>query len=272
MEVLKSIPIGLSSDQVLRRLHLRQQRKYVEVIVQQLLEIARPLVKPKAIYKVCYVEDKNEDWLNIGGIRFTSRVLRVNLDKVESVFPYVATCGRELDEIVVPANDLMRSYCLDIVKEVVLRSALDYFEDYLKRTYALPQLSTMNPGSLKSWPITQQKQLFSIFGDVEGLIGVKLTDSYAMVPPKSVSGIYFPTKIQFESCQLCPREVCSERRAPYAPDLAENTDKRQTQILGIGHDKGQHKTKFSKRHSLNETCRLLRYTCSSLALCFTAFV
>lgn len=221
MEVFKSIPIALGFDQVLERLRLSRRSKYIEATVQQLIEIARPLVKPKAIYEVCYVEDRNEDSLNIGGVRFTSRVLRVNLDKVERVFPYVATCGRELDEIVLPANDLMTSYCLETIKEVVLHSALDYLEGYLKRTYALPQLSTMNPGSLRSWPIVQQKQLFSIFGDVEGLIGVKLTGSYAMVPTKSVSGIYFSTEIQFESCQLCPREVCSERRAPYAPDLAE---------------------------------------------------
>jgi len=220
MEVFKNIPIGLSVDQVLEWLRVSRQSKYVEATVQQLIEIARPAVKPKAIYEVCYVCDKNEDSLNIGGVRFTSSVLRVNLDKVERVFPYVATCGRELDEIVLPANDLMTSYCLDTIKEVVLHSALDYLEDYLKRTYALPQLSSMNPGSLESWPIVQQKQLFLIFGNAEELIGVKLTDSYAMVPTKSVSGIYFPTEIQFESCQLCPREVCSQRRAPYAPDLA----------------------------------------------------
>ena len=220
MEVFKSIPIALGFDQVLEWLRLSRQSKYVEATVQQLIEITRPAVKPKAIYEVCYVCDKNEDSLNIGGVRFTSRVLRVNLDKVERVFPYVATCGRELDEIVLPANDLMTSYCLNTIKEVVLHSALDYLEDYLKRTYALPQLSRMNLGSLESWPIVQQKQLFSIFGNVEELIGVKLTDSYAMVPTKSVSGIYFATEIQFDSCQLCPREVCSQRRAPYAPDLA----------------------------------------------------
>ena len=229
MEVFKSIPIALGFDQVSERLRLSRRSKYVEATVQQLIEIARPAVKPKAIYEICYVCDKNEDSLNIGGVRFTSRVLRVNLDKVERVFPYVATCGRELDEIVPPANDLMTSYCLDTIKEVVLHSALDYLEDYLKRTYALPQLSTMNPGSLRSWPIVQQKRLFSIFGDVEGLIGVKLTGSYAMIPTKSVSGIYFPTEIQFESCQLCPREACSERRAPYAPHLAGKYQQKTTQ-------------------------------------------
>jgi len=42
-----------------------------------------------------------------------------------------------------------------------------------------------------------------------------------MVPLKSVSGIYFPTEIKFESCQLCPREVCRGRVAPYDPDLVK---------------------------------------------------
>jgi hypothetical protein len=79
----------------------------------------------------------------------------------------------------------------------------------------------MSPGSLADWPITQQEELFSIFGNVEDLIGVKLTESFLMVPLKSVSGIYFPTEIEFVSCQLCPREVCSGRRAPYDPDLAK---------------------------------------------------
>jgi len=79
----------------------------------------------------------------------------------------------------------------------------------------------MNPGSLESWPITQQKELFSLFGNVEELIGVKLTDSCVMFPLKSVSGIYFPTEINFESCQLCPREKCIGRRTPYDPELAK---------------------------------------------------
>jgi cobalamin-dependent methionine synthase I len=37
----------------------------------------------------------------------------------------------------------------------------------------------------------EQKKLFALFGDVEGDIGVKLSDSNIMYPGKSVSGIYF---------------------------------------------------------------------------------
>ena len=74
----------------------------------------------------------------------------------------------------------------------------------------------MSPGSLEDWPITEQTKLFSIFGDTERLIGVRLTDSMLMVPRKSISGILFPSEEGFTSCQLCDRERCPGRKAPYS--------------------------------------------------------
>ena len=221
MEVLDNIPVELDLAKVLNKMHQRRRNKELEKSVQELIEVARPIARPKAVYEVGYVDNKTEDSVDIGGVRFTSRVLRVNLDKVERVFIYVITCGRELDEIDVPSHELMESYLLDQVKETVLTLARKYLDDYLKRKYALGRMSRMAPGSLEDWPVTQQKELFSIFDNVEDLIGVKLTDKCLMVPIKSISGIYFPTEIRFESCQLCPREVCIDRRAPFDPDLVK---------------------------------------------------
>ena len=223
MEVLDSIPFKLDLEVVLKKLSLRKENKYVERSVQELIEVVRPIAKPKAIYEVCYVENKEEDSLEIGGITFASRVLRVNLDKVERVFPYIATCGTELDEVAVPSDDFIKYYCLDAIKEIALRSALSYLGEYLTRNYALGQMSRISPGagSVEDWPLTQQRELFSIFGKLESLIGVRLTKNFLMIPLKSVSGIYFPTEIKFESCQLCPREACSGRRAPYDPNLVK---------------------------------------------------
>jgi hypothetical protein len=221
MEILDDVPVELEPEQVLNRLGLRRENEYVARSVLELIDVATPIAKPKALYEVSFVDEKNEDSLFIGGIKFTSHVLRVNLDKVERVFPYVATCGTELDEMEIQSSGFMKTYYLDAIKRIVLDSAVNYLTDHLKRNYALKQISKMNPGSLEDWPLTQQKELFSIFGDVEGLIGVKLKESFLMVPQKSVSGIYFPTEIKFESCQLCPREVCSGRRAPYDPELVK---------------------------------------------------
>ena len=226
MEVLNSIPINLELEAVLKRMHVRNKSEGLVKNVKEMLEMARPIAKPKAIYDVTYVDNKNGDSLEIGGVKFSSRVLRINLDKVERVFPYVVTCGRELDEIDIPASDFIKSYYLDQIKETTLVLARQYLEDHLKRSFALGQMSRMAPGAGAGddWPLTQQEGLFSLFGGrakVEELIGVKLTDKCLMIPIKSVSGIFFPTEIRFESCQICPREGCIGRRAPYDPELVK---------------------------------------------------
>ncbi len=226
MEVLNSIPIELDLEAVLKRMRLRNRSDNIVGNIREMLDIARPIARPKAVYEVAYVENKNGDSLEIGGVKFTSRVLRVNLDKVERVFPYVVTCGRELEEIEIPSTDFIKGYYLDQIKETTVVLARQYVEDYLKKRYALGQLSRMAPGAGAEidWPIMQQKELFSLFGGrekVEELIGVRLTDSFLMVPIKSVSGIFFPTEVSFESCQLCPRERCIGRRAAYDPELVK---------------------------------------------------
>ena len=64
--------------------------------------------------------------------------------------------------------------------------------------------------------------LFSLIGDAEAAIGVRLTDSFLMLPTKSVSGIRFTAGSDWENCMLCPRPVCPNRRAKYDPVLLES--------------------------------------------------
>ena len=112
----------------------------------------------------------------------------------------------------------MLTYCLDTIKGMALKTALDCLRKHISDNYMPGRLSTMNPGSLEDWPIKQQKELFSVFDDTMNTVGVTLSDSYLMTPVKSVSGILFPAKINFESCRLCSREECSERRTPFDPE------------------------------------------------------
>ena len=217
MEILDNIPLDLDAEDVVMALG---NHRGLKSEIEQLVPAVKAVARPKAIYEVSYIDGRGEYSVCIGGVTFTSRVLRVNLDKVERVFPHIVTCGRELDDIAVPPDDLMKTYCLDTIKEMVLRSASKYVRDYISRRYALGQVSMMSPGALEDWPITQQRLLFSIFGNVEEMIGVRLTEDCLMVPIKSVSGISFETEVRFESCQLCPREVCHRRRARYDPELA----------------------------------------------------
>jgi len=218
MEILDQIPIEIKVEQVMNILHLDKDNKYTE-IVQELIDKVKPVLRPKAIFDVQYVEHIDRETIELGGVRFTSRVLRVNLDNIGRVFPYIATSGTEADLVDIPDDDLMGKFIVDTIKEIGLGAATHYLGEHLRNKYKVDKMSAMNPGSLEDWPISQQKPLFSIFGDVEKLIGVKLTDSFLMIPIKSVSGIHFPTEASFASCQLCPREKCPNRRAKYDPEL-----------------------------------------------------
>jgi len=220
MKIFKEIPFDLTPEKVSKSMKSRNSDQTLRGIVEELIEVANEIGNPRAVYKVAFIDEKREDAVTIEGVTFTSSVLRGNLDEVERVFPYVATCGVEMEDYVLPSQEYIKSFCWDAIKTLVLRQAINYLTSHVKETYALGDMSHMNPGSLESWPITEQPKLFSLFGDVEELIGVKLTDSHLMRPLKSVSGIFFPTEIRFESCQLCPREKCIGRRAAFDAVLA----------------------------------------------------
>jgi len=220
VEVLDRIPFGPDAEALIRKAHLSDAGGSIAAQVHELVAEACQVARPKAVLEVCYVENKRDAAVDIAGVTFTSRVLRANLDDVERVFAHVASCGKELAEIPVPSADVLLSYCLEMIKEEALGAALRHLREHLADKYALGKTAGMNPGSLEDWPITEQPKLFSIFGDVEALIGVTLTDSCLMIPNKSLSGITYPTEVSFVSCQLCPREVCSGRRAPFDAELA----------------------------------------------------
>jgi len=225
IEVLDNIPVTLEPEKVMKRLRVRGRENIIDEMVRELIDIALPVARPKAIYAISKIDSRTDNTVDIDGVTFTSHILRKNLDKVNRVFPYVATCGRELHELTVPSGDLLKAFCLDTIKTFVVGSAMTYLTDYLDKRYQPGQMSHMNPGSLKGWPISQQRELFSVFGDVESAIGVTLSEGMAMIPTKSVSGIYFQTEVRWENCQLCPMENCIGRRAPYSPELKKQYEK-----------------------------------------------
>jgi len=226
MEIFNKIKAELELTSLLEKLHLEAQSDDAKEF-GGLLETARAIAAPKVVYKTAYIDERQGDSVTIEGIRFNSHILRKNLEKVERVFAYVATCGTELDGIDIPKDDMLKQYWLDNIKSVALFSARQYLVEYLKNKYALGKTAAMAPGSgnIDVWPIEQQKELFSVFGNVEEIIGVKLTESFLMIPNKSVSGIIFPTEINYVSCKLCTREQCPNRRAPFDRKLSESYNK-----------------------------------------------
>lgn len=225
--VLDAIPFELDLDALFKRVRIKGESSYAEDL-RRLADEAERIARPRAFYRVVFVDPVDHDRIAVDGVTLTSRVLRVNLDQIQRVFPYVATCGVELERWASELDGMMERYWSEEIRMLALRAANRALTQHLSQCYRLDTLSSMSPGSLGDWPLREQRALFRILGDTAAAVGVRLRDSLLMVPSKSVSGIYFPTEATFESCQLCPRERCPQRRAPYDENLYEEQYKSTT--------------------------------------------
>jgi hypothetical protein len=218
--LLTEIPFDFDTNQLSRYMKTNSgtdRGKGFEHIANEVLNVG----KPKALYRALFIDEKGEDTITVNGVTFTSPALRKNLDSIERVFPYVATCGTEIDEIEIEQGDFAKKIWISILKGDVLRASMEFLKDNIAKRYGFSGLSSMNPGAgdASVWPLEQQRELYSICGDVEDLIGVRLTNSMVLAPDMSLAGIFFPTEVDFQSCQLCHRDNCRSRRAPFDKDL-----------------------------------------------------
>ena len=216
--VLNEIDFRPNIASLKKRLHIKDG-SFLEADLVHLLDEAVVIARPKAMHKVVFIDEKQTDAVVIDGITLRSRVLRVNLDGVHRAFAYVATCGQELQAWGEQQDDMVFKYWADVIKQAALGPAMQSLSKHMLTRYGLGETATMAPGAIADWPLREQRPLFDILGDPEAAIGVHLTDSYLMVPNKSLSGIRFTTAEDFDSCRLCPQEECPGRSAAYQPAL-----------------------------------------------------
>lgn len=187
----------------------------------ELVRMAEQAAKPKVLLRVAYVEERGKETVTINGVTFQSAAMRHNLDGIGRVFAYITTCGREVEELPINHTDFVLTSWLHYIKLDLLKNCQPVLRNLIKERYGVEKLASMNPGSgdASVWSIDQQVGLFSLFGDVESIVGVHLTESFLMSPDVSTSGILFPTDKVYQNCQLCHRENCPSRSAPFNAQL-----------------------------------------------------
>lgn len=187
----------------------------------EMIKTVENIASPKIVFSEAYITDRFENGVSINDNKFESLLIKNNLTEVNRVFPFTATCGRELYDWAKTIDDIFIQYWADHIMEVVLRHTIAVLYDTIKTQYGVSKLSSMNPGSLEGWPIEQQETLFNLLQNKQKEIGVELTESYLMVPQKSVSGILFKSKSGYTNCKLCEMVNCPSRSAKFEPGLRE---------------------------------------------------
>ncbi|HYR03480.1 MAG TPA: vitamin B12 dependent methionine synthase [Syntrophobacteria bacterium] len=217
-KVIDQIPLRFDVGSIIERARLDGTPDHLTV-AERLARDAGAFGRPRALYRASSSHKDGERTVVVDGVTLTSRVLRVNLDQADRVFPFVATCGGELDRWVMEKDDPLERRVADVISEMALYLALGALRERLREEYHLATISRMSPGSLEDWPLQEQRLLFRLFDDSERAVGVRLTRDLMMLPRKSLSGILFASEELFESCLLCPREECPARLLPYDRDL-----------------------------------------------------
>ena len=216
--IVKDVKFSIDPAAVAEKFGMETHGEEFERLCQLAKEVSA-IAKPTAVFCEAPIEKKGKDYVEIAGERVKSKLMADNFAKLGEVYPYVATCGVEVEQYAKENQDPLEFFLIDEMMKMLLMSAIVALREQTGQLSGTKILSAMNPGSAAEWQITGQRQLFAMLGTVEQDIGVNLTESCLMVPTKSVSGIMFKNEHSFENCQLCTKK-CPNRRAPYDAELA----------------------------------------------------
>lgn len=218
--IIRDISFDLKAEELLPMLNIKPGSDFdgrLRFLLGEALRVARP----KAVYKLSSVEHRDDGIVMIDDVQIQSRVMQINLKECHRAFPFIATCGTELEDWSKTLDNTLESFWGNTISLLALHAAMDAFQKHLRKTYETGMTSSMNPGSLDDWPLLEQHKIFSLLSGASAEIGVRLTRSAMMIPLKSVSGLEFESGEKFHNCQLCSRENCPVRRAPYDEHLYE---------------------------------------------------
>ncbi|MBN1574579.1 MAG: hypothetical protein JW984_15385 [Deltaproteobacteria bacterium] len=186
----------------------------------KMLERCLDLVRPRSVYSVHEIGEVNGEFVRIGDAEFKGQILKRILSGSVMAAVAVGTVGIGIDEEIERLNskgDTVSALILDTMGIVALMRARVLFLGELYDREAKPRgfsaTPPYGPGQCH-WDIREQRELFSLV-DADS-VGVKLTESYLMIPKKSVSGIIGlgPEGRTFDMtpCDICDRVDCQGRR------------------------------------------------------------
>ena len=221
MPILDHWEIKLSLDDVLRSQGadpdvIRSRRPKLVAATEASIERGLPLLKPRVLYEKYAIKSLTHERLELsnhrseGGKYYLSGPLIVqHLKRAEAVILVLCTIGRDLDDTLssVFHTDPLTALALDGVGSAAVENlglqACNYFEMQVKND-GLNTSLPLSPGMM-DWPVeVGQPQIFSLLDCEE--IQVSLTDSWMMVPNKSISmvlGVGIDLSASGATCDFC---------------------------------------------------------------------
>jgi len=228
MKISRNIQLKIDEEEVLRYQgchndKLKKVNNAIMKITREEIERGHHLFEPKGISSPVKIKQISfssgiVDLINGFSLNFSPSIMNL-LKGVSYLVLGVATIGSSLENKVFELfsqGEYPQAIALDAVGTVSVRSLSNYMRSLVCREAKEQNLQTtkyFSPGSA-DWDISQQKNIFQMIPVDK--IGVKLTESYMMIPQKSLSWIIGIGKITItakyvHSCKICQATNCQFR-------------------------------------------------------------
>ncbi len=221
-------PVQLSQADIVGALTNNHRKKRlapsVESIVNHLLPEVDDLFQPRLHYRIQSIEYVDKKALCLAGdnVQIKSSRICKTLSYCQEAVCFIGTIGGWLEERlakVMSEGSLTEAYILDVIGSLAAESMVETFHKHLGEKYAAEEKGVtrrFSPGYC-DWPLREQKTVFGLFADCP--TGVTLTESFLMLPRKSISGVIGVARLRedkdvagYNPCHDCPRTDCPARR------------------------------------------------------------
>lgn len=210
--MLKDLKFDIKYNKLLTDLDITNHRE--SLILKKVIEEAKKIAKPKALFKKYTINEKGNDFVVIGREKFFSKVISANLQKELIAFPYIVTCGNELQQWCNLKTDPFTNKLSEFISQTILIQIHKELQSRIETEFNCGTLSRVNPGSTIDWNISELKKIFNLLNNPIELIDVSLGDNFYMSPSKTYSGIYFHNEDGYKNCFMCSGD-CPLREVPY---------------------------------------------------------
>jgi len=160
-----------------------------------------------------------DDGILISNVLINSYVLSKIASESISVYVFILTIGKKIDMEIDEATKngrYFKAQVLDACGSVFVEAAADLFMNNIERQLSVSDYALSarySPGYCDT-SIEQQRGIFTLLSEENK--SVTLTDSYQMIPQKSISGVFFKIhkrdaerfKRYYSFCRECKNRLC----------------------------------------------------------------
>ena len=214
--------LKIDKDEVLRYLYHKNEplEENLDKLVDSLIKEASDIARPRFIYNTFTIEKNNGILLQNTTLTLKGQDIARHLEKSGKCAVLCATLGNEIEMKInyYSKTELLKSVILDACASTLVEALCDHAENIIKKEAEKSGFfitARYSPG-YGDFDISVQKDLLNLI-DASKRIGVTVTDSFIMLPRKSVSAVigfeHEKTEREIDKCSTCNLQgSCSFRK------------------------------------------------------------